>query len=241
MVSYSGCYAVVLFLTLISVILVDRSSRFLRDRTRSGQKAFDLSKVQLAFWFIIIISSIITVVLYGKDHQLPTLSNANLLLLGLTTGTFIARRLTAVAHQQNLAAGVNPDLAGASLISAMLSDVNGIELHKLQYFIANLLTGSRVIYEILSKPNAGATMGFNQILPDISPVNLILLAVSSGTFLAVKAKTANAPAISSQPATNADSVYCNDIIPFGLSQTVTATTFKPRNIFVKVQSAVNDF
>ncbi|KAA5532149.1 hypothetical protein F0919_15220 [Taibaiella lutea] len=72
----------------------------------------------------------------------------------------------------------------------ILSDNNGISIHRLQALVFNLLFGTWFIYQsILHLKGVGASTPLetlSSIMPVISKNNLILLGLSAGTYVALK-------------------------------------------------------
>lgn len=73
--------------------------------------------------------------------------------------------------------------AGENFLIDILSDENGISIHRFQAVLFNLLFGSWFIYNVLSNISL---KNIDFILPDIEPNYLVLLSLSSVTYTAIK-------------------------------------------------------
>lgn len=172
------------FLMLISVL--DSRHGILRDGGTAVKKPFSFSKVQLAFWFIIIMSSFISIILGVAGHEVPTLADSTLILLGITTGTLTAGRLIDVADQ-NKGISRTQDTESEGFFTDILSDADGISLHRFQCMAFNLVFGAWFIFKTLTNLSLHGKVGISQMMPDLSNNNLLLLGISAGTYVALKA------------------------------------------------------
>lgn len=239
----SVCYPAVLVLVLLIVILLDYSSHLLRDTSTSKKKPFSFSKVQLAFWFILIISSFITIILCVKGHDIPTFSNSSLILLGLSAGTMTAGRLIDLGDQGNETISRIQDTESEGFFKDILSDAGGIGLHRLQCVVFNLLIGGQVLHETVLNLVAKGIPNIDHIIPEVSPASLVLLGLSSGAYVAVKATENKVPTppIFSQIDLVIAPAALNSVKTERVSLPVAVypvdqTMYTPRNVFVKVGS-----
>lgn len=243
MIKSTYCYPAVLILVLLTVILLDYTSQLLRDTSTGKKKPFSFSKVQLAFWFILIISSFITIILCVKGHDIPTFSNSSLILLGLSAGTMTAGRLIDLGDQGNDAVSRIQDTESEGFFKDILSDAGGIGLHRLQCVVFNLIIGGQVLHETVLNLAAKGILNIDHIIPEVSPASLVLLGLSSGAYVAVKAtenKAQTPPILSpvdlvvAAPALN--SAKTEMVSPQVAGFPVAQTMYTPRNVFVKVGS-----
>lgn len=247
MINSSYCYQAVLALVLMAIVILDYTGFILRDTSTAKKKPFSLSKVQLAFWFVIIIAAFISVILCFPDHDIPTFSNSSLILLGLSAGTMTAGRIIDIGDQGNDAISCIQNIESEGFFKDILSDAGGISLHRLQCVIFNLIIGGQVIHETLLNLAAKGVLDIDHIIPEVSSATLVLLGMSSGVYMAVKttenkaqpplilspeALVAVLPAV--KPAKAVSVVRPVAVYP------VAQTTYTPRNIFVKVGSIVRD-
>lgn len=193
-------------LLVIAIIYWDVKHEILRDISQADPKPYSWSRVQLAWWTAIILSAFIAI-LWTKG-QAPTLHYSTIVLLSISVATTAAARAIDVSDAVNgLKRHQNEDhrLNGNFLID-ILSDQNGMSIHRLQAVGFNLVfgiwfivvtlqnidaNGNAAVICALYKSNSEAFALCNArpldfIMPAISDNNLILLGVSSATYAAIK-------------------------------------------------------
>lgn len=186
----------VFFLILAAGILVfvrlAWKTSILRDPgpVPAGQKApFSLSRFQLAFWSLLVISAYVFI--WMLTEELDTITGSVLVLLGIGSGT----ALGAVLIDSGQAAPTGsappaPERAPSALprssqgfLNDLLSDDHGISLHRFQLFAWTLILGvifCASVYDGLQMPQFSTTL-------------LGLMGLSSGTYLGFKVPEARAP------------------------------------------------
>ena len=187
------------FVVLAAIIwLCNKYFNLLKDVSDAAVKPYSYSRVQLAFWTLIILSSFISI--YIITGQIPVLADSTLILLGISAGTTTAASMIDASDQaKNIA--LSQDDPGKSFFLDILSDGNGISIHRLQTVLFNLIFGAWFIQNYLhnmsdyihTNPVTVAlpckdcmSQLINKIIPDICTNNLILMGVSSGTYAALK-------------------------------------------------------
>ncbi len=165
---------------LFLIILFDFKYSMLRDESKADRKSYSFARVQLAWWSIIILSSFITI-LFSKGVT-PELCESTLILLGISTATTAAAKLIDVSdttkghpliqHQE-----------GEGFFLDILSDANGVSVHRFQTVILNAALGIWFFISVLSNLSKEA----NSVMPTVSKDVLILLGLSSGTYATIKA------------------------------------------------------
>lgn len=143
------------------VIISDKKYRTLKD---SNGITFSFSKIQLAFWIVLIISSLIAASLKLKSIAEVGANTSMLLALSGTT-SFVSKSVEKMNE--------NPKTNG--LIYDIL---NGGDIHRLQAFLINLGIGIGFVYQLIS----------NQTIPNVSNETLYLLGASSATYVGLKSK-----------------------------------------------------
>ena len=171
---------------LAIIIALDLAYGMLRDNSTAIKKPYSFSKVQLAFWFIIIASAFTSIIISVRGHEIPTLANSTLIILGIITGTLAAGRIIDVSDQSNPNINRTQNFDAQNFFLDILSDANGVSLHRFQCFVFNLIIGGWFIYHTLNNLGAAGKIDINTIMPDVSPNNLVLLGLSSGTYIALK-------------------------------------------------------
>jgi hypothetical protein len=154
---------------------------------RTDNGAYSLAKVQLAFWTVIIILS--ETYIWCITGVLPDLSSSSLILLGLSVGTTALS--TAVGYANNL----KGQTSSGSFWKDIISDAAGVpSLHRVQMVIWTMLIGFYFVRQ--------SWLHFS--MPDISDNLLILMGISSGTYVAFKTqeRKATAAANAAQPLQN---------------------------------------
>lgn len=205
------------FVLLAALILFfDRRYGTLRDTSAATPPPYSWARVQLAWWTVIILSSLIAIV--WKDMQvtppgnLPTLHYSTLVLLGISASTIAVAR-TIDMTDVNTAAARHQNQPRQGLFTDIISDQDGISIHRLQAVVFNALFGiwfiGSVIYNLQAYPNndfcavyaAGSQTAadcklipLDYIMPVITDNNLILLGLSSATYAAMKTTENKLPA-----------------------------------------------
>jgi hypothetical protein len=156
---------------------------------------FSLTKVQFGVWTVVIASAYIYLSLCVGDLNLETINKTALVLMGISAGTAVASTImdknemsdNRPRHQNSPSQGFMIDI---------LSDDNGISLHRFQNFTWTLIAIIVYLYK-LSGSAASA------ILPELSDTLLALTGISSVTYLALKTKENDPPAVKPQDSTTA--------------------------------------
>lgn len=200
-------YFFIFAIFLLLAIFLQIKYRFLCNSASvaSGQQSYSFARTQLAWWtFLILISFISVVFLSGK---IPTLDQSTLILLGIGSLTTISARVIDINDTQNYnqatAAASAPDSTSpqpAPLVQSnpkqnflidILSDKNGVSVHRFQAFMFNLVFGLWFIYQTLVNLKNISTYdlqpAIDAAIPIFSQNNLILLGISAGVYTSLKA------------------------------------------------------
>lgn len=199
----------------VLIFFFDRRFGTLRDTSSSNPQPYSWARVQLAWWTVIILSSVIAVV--WKDTQtappgnLPSLHYSTLVLLGISAATITVARSIDVSDVNNQGTVRHQNVPSESFLTDILSDQDGISIHRMQAVVFNVLFGIWFIGSVLYNLGAGhdpcviyaagtqdaincKQIPLNYIMPAISDNNLILLGLSSATYAAMKTTENKAPA-----------------------------------------------
>ena len=188
-------YFWITFLVLsISIIFFGRKYSMLRDASSALRKPYSFSRVQLGWWTLILISSFTSILIVRCD--VATFDTSQLILLGISAATMASAKLIDISDQNNVRVNRSQDLGSDNFFLDILSDENGVSVHRFQSVIFNLIFGIWFILKINRNLDAGVDI--NLIMPVLSNNNLILLGLSSGTYAALKA-TENKDPLSKQP------------------------------------------
>jgi hypothetical protein len=151
---------------------------------------FSLTKVQFGIWTVIIASAYIYLSLCKGDLNLDSINKTALVLMGIFAGTAVASTMI----DKNEISDSRPRLQNKpsqGFFIDILSDDNGISLHRFQNFAWTIIAIIVYLYK-LSGSAAGSA------LPELSDTLLALTGISSATYLALKTKENDPPAVTSQ-------------------------------------------
>lgn len=172
-------------LLLLLIILLDKKYYLLRDVSVAKQKPYSYSRVQLSWWTIIIIASFISI--FITKGNLPILDSSLIILLGISSGTTGVASIIDVSDRSIENAVLIQNLESENFFLDILSDANGISIHRLQAFLFNLIIGIwflvMVAEGLCSCTNKTC---INTILPIVDPNKLLLLGVSAATYAGLK-------------------------------------------------------
>ena len=177
---------------LLAVIMLDIKFDMLRDSTTIAKpKPYSFARVQLAWWMTIVLASFITIILCG--YGIPTFRESTLILLGIGTGTTAAAKVIDLSDQSKTGLLRSQDENGRNFFLDILSDENGVSIHRFQTVVFNLTFGIWFIASVLIKLPGISETNLNEVIPEITDNNLILLGLSSGTYAALKTTENKSP------------------------------------------------
>jgi hypothetical protein len=178
MLQFWGTFVV---LTVI-VFICEKKFYMLRDQSAAKSAPYSWSRVQLAWWSIIILSSFIAIFLTSKDNQVPDLDQSTVILLAISGATSITARMIDVSDMSNNIIR-HQDCNSQGFLLDILSDNNGASVHRFQTIVFNLAFGCWFIVHVVNNIHVAA---INTIIPQMSDQNLLLLGLSSATYAAIK-------------------------------------------------------
>ncbi|MDQ3109640.1 MAG: hypothetical protein M3R17_07065 [Bacteroidota bacterium] len=165
--------ACILFMLAIIIIFLTIGSRsdMLRDtgpHPATGRKPYSLARVQMAIWFVVIISS--WLLLYVCLHHFNLLNEKILILMGITAGTGVG----------GLALDANKDKTITSpsegFFKDLISDHSNISLFRFQnlaWTVILVVVFVRYVIVYMKMPEFDTTL-------------LLLMGISSGTYIGAK-------------------------------------------------------
>ncbi len=174
----------------ISVLFFDKKCMMLRDISSANTKPYSFSRVQLAWWTVIIFASFISILFFG---DIPTFHQSTLILLGISTVTTASARITDISDKASHGSNLIQNQNSENFFLDILSDGNGVSIHRFQTVIFNFTLGVWFICAVVHNLDQFASHiisivpDINWIIPDLSTNNLVLLGLSSGTYAAMKA------------------------------------------------------
>jgi len=186
------------WITFIALILLiaffEKKYGMLRDMGNPDRKPYSWARVQLAWWSVIILSSVIAI-MWEKGNA-PDLQTSTIILLGISGATICtARVIDAQAETKQVIGNEKP--GGSNLLLDILSDGTGPSIHRFQTLVFNIAFGCWYIQQV----HANFSKNINDIIPIITDNNLILLGLSSATYAALKTTEKKEPKQKTQDVT----------------------------------------
>jgi hypothetical protein len=151
------------------------------------ERPYSLSLFQMVFWFFLVI--VAYVFMWLINDELDTITESVLALIGIGAATAIG---AAMIDKSKTETAPEAAVASRGFMKDVLSDLDGISLHRFQMFVWTLVLG--VIFV--------ASVYKSLAMPEFSTTLLGLMGISSGTYLGFKVpeKTAtDAPAGTTDP------------------------------------------
>jgi hypothetical protein len=154
----------------------------LKDNSGPSPRPYSWSRVQLAWWSVIILSSFIAIIWKLEGHIAPTLDYSVVILLGISAAT------TTMAKVIDIPDANKPTMTstGENFFLDILSDHSGISISRFQTVVFNLVFGIWFIGVVTHNLNSMAAGQLNQVMPIIENPNLALLGLSSATYALIK-------------------------------------------------------
>lgn len=171
---------------LFFALLIFRYKSVIKDSVRNLtddltiNTYYSFSKSQFAFWTFIIMASFIYIWAFTGDLQ--SINNTALILLGITSLTITASNLIHTGEESRndkaklLTIRTKSSKEKTNFLEDILSDANGISIHRLQAVIFNLIFGIAFLKSVW----------LNYAMPEFSEAQLILLGLSNGTYAFLK-------------------------------------------------------
>jgi hypothetical protein len=199
---------IVLATLLFIIIYLDARYLLLRDNSTAQIKPFSYARVQLAWWTLIILTSLISIII--STGKIPAFDKNILILLGITAGVTLTARLIDLSDDAN-AYSKSVQIAQASsaglptpppiilsrnqnsqdFILDILSDKSGVSIHRLQAVIFNIIFGIWFIYNVYMAIEGlngkTAQPEVDKIMQIMKENYLMLIGLSAGTYATIKA------------------------------------------------------
>jgi hypothetical protein len=154
-----------------SLMLLGAKSTLVRDAGAAGasvrQRSFSLGRTQMAWWFAIIMGSFLFLWVVTGDIGNITAQGLTLMGISATTGLSAASLDSSVGFEP---APTN------HFITDLLSDKEGVTIHRYQMLIATLIIGVLYVIHVLR----------HLAMPEFDANTLLLLGISSGTYFGFK-------------------------------------------------------
>ena len=169
----------------ILVGILDRNYNMLKDASTAVKRPYSFSRVQLAWWSVIILASFIAVLSISK--KIPELDDSTWILLGISGVTTAAAGMIDVSDRTNqslIQNHLSQNQPSQGFILDILSDANGVSVHRFQSVVFNISVGVWFVWTVNS--NLGGQPMPDPIIPHLTNGVLALLGVSSGTYAVLK-------------------------------------------------------
>lgn len=156
----------------IALVYLGRNSGMLRDDGNQGtdihHRTYSLGRVQMAWWFGIIMGSYIFLWMMSQD--IPSLGSQALLLMGISGAT----GLTSVG----LNAGMQKQLplSSGKFFDDLLTDAYGITLHRFQMLAITVILGVMFVIHVAT----------TLTMPEFDGSLLALMGIAGGTYVGFK-------------------------------------------------------
>jgi hypothetical protein len=191
------------------VIYLSVKTDLIRDvsPTNPNQRPYSLARTQLLWWTTII--TVCYIIGYGQKGVFDTLNNTCLILLGISLTTTASARIID-GTQATTQLSRHQDQPTEHFLIDILSDENGISIHRFQTVLFNLLFGVSFLVLFFQ----------NYVFPDFSTEQMTLLGISSSAYVGLKLTenaTTSPAAATTRPAANTstttDEVFDADVVP----------------------------
>jgi hypothetical protein len=189
-------FFIVLFSILGIIIILSIYYDLLRDQQSVPDlpKPYSFSWVQLTWWTFIVLGCICTLIFCAGS--IPVLDPSTLKLLGIGSLTTVSARLIDISDDANVKkaalAGQTVSLSrnepGQDLLLDILSDKNGVSIHRLQAAILNLVIGANFLCQFFLNLHCFQKdkLTIDKVIPVLDSSTLVLLGISAGTYIALK-------------------------------------------------------
>jgi ABC-type sugar transport system permease subunit len=174
-------YWFLLFLAIAAVfvflvVLLCQRTAIIRSGTPTQpikDRPFSLSLFQMMFWFCLVIVAYVFV--WMINDELDTITGSVLALIGIGAGTAIGASLIDKSKSETAPPEAVP-VNTRGFVHDVLSDADGISLHRFQMFVWTLVLGIIFIASVYN----------NLSMPEFSSTLLGLMGISSGTYVGFK-------------------------------------------------------
>lgn len=174
---------IVLAATLSSILALGSlwlaiGSNILRDPSSATVRPFSFARVQLLWWVLII--AFCFLYRYGLTFALPGITDTCLALLGIGVGTTGAAQILDTRQRRIAEAHgvrVMQDEKSQGFFTDILSDDNGLSVHRLQALIFNVIYGVAFFTYFVT----------NDVFDVYGPMQYAVLGMSNAGYLGLKA------------------------------------------------------
>ncbi len=157
-------------------LLLSFTTDILKDKTLPN-KPYSFARVQLMWWTLIIISCYTSY--YGIHGALQDLDSSALILLGISIGTTTAARIIDIDEINRGRRRHKKNQTYNTMVSNIISDSEGISVHRFQALVFNIVFGLMFIAEFLDTESGNTFVQF-------SATELSLMGISSAAYVGLK-------------------------------------------------------
>lgn len=177
-------YLVMIVLFVLFFILVKKTGIIKGENIKGDQNVYSLSRAQLAFWTFIIIFSFLYV--YAVTGEITPITSSTLVLLSISMTTTAGATIIDSSRPGGSVGGVSKS---QGFLKDIISDCNGVSIHRFQMVVWTVILGVFFIRSVFS----------NLSMPQINDSMLVLMGISSGTYVGLKIPEKTIPATDSNP------------------------------------------
>ncbi len=176
-------FLIVFAVLFLMIFYLDKKYDMLKDSNKENRKTFSFSRVQLAWWTIIILSSFVAIMTLG--HGIPTLDGSTLILLSISSGTTAAAEVIDISNDSKLNKATSQNKSNFNFLLDLISDGGGVNIHRFQAVVINVIFGVYMAITVIHGMG-DVSASIDKMIPQISDNNLILLGISSGVYTTLK-------------------------------------------------------
>lgn len=153
----------------------------LRDTSTAKDKPYSFSRVQLLWWTLVVVcSELIVLFVYGK---LLNITTTCLELMGISLAATTTGRVIDNNQINDPNTNRHQDHESEGFVSDIMSDENGMSVHRFQAVIFNVVYGIVFLLGTIK----------NSMFPEFDTQTISLLGLSSGAYLAMKITEKSTP------------------------------------------------
>jgi heme A synthase len=191
---------------VITAIWLTVKSEILKDQSTATNKPYSYSRFQMLWWTVIILG--VFILAYGFTGNILSLNDSCLILIGISTGTIASGKIIDNTQIANVDGMRSQNMESEGFLIDLLSDENGVSVHRFQAFVFNLVFGIIFIVKFFESLKTGTAQYYL-----FSQNELILMGISSATYIGIKMTENSKPALMED---NSDTISdTDDITPKG--------------------------
>jgi hypothetical protein len=146
--------------------------------------SYSYSRTQLMWWtFIVITCCVVDIALTGEANGI--MNTTSLTLIGISAGTTVAGRVIDNSQSNDNSVSMHQDHPSEGFWMDILSDQNGVSIHRFQALLFNIAFGFAFISQFITSIPADP-FGVALALPTFDSTTLGLIGISSATYVTLK-------------------------------------------------------